>query len=134
MAQYHVPTTRVKRLPQDHFLPVPMDHLLSRALILDGICVVSHGDPGDLRVGLVVIAAVDGEVVRAAVAEAPAAAGFVAQGGVASQVSDVVGNVVVDAQIGLVELGDLAVDRDLGVDQHVFRECVLGFGRCLLGL
>lgn len=97
MAQYHVPSTRVKRLPQDYFLPVPMDLLLGRALILDGICVVSHGGPGDLGVGLIVVAAVDGEVVRAAVAVAPAAAGLVAQGGVAGQVSDVVGDVVVGA-------------------------------------
>lgn len=105
-----------------------MDLLLGRALRLDVICVRGHGGPGDLRVGLVVVAAVDGEVVRAAVAVAPAASGLVAQGGVAGQVSDVVGDVVVGGQIGLVEVVGLAVDGHLGVDQHGFR------GRWALGV
>lgn len=98
-----------------------MDLLLSRALRLDVIRIVSHGGPGDLGVDLVVVAAVDGEVVRAAVAVAPAAAGLVAQGGVARQVFDVVDDVVVGGQVGLVEVVDLAVDGDLGVGSACFQ-------------
>lgn len=91
-----------------------MNFLLACALSLDGICVRGHGRPGDLCVGLVVVAAIDGEVARAAVAEAPASAGFVAQGSVARHVPDVVCDLVIGTQIGPFKLVDLAVDGDLG--------------------
>jgi hypothetical protein len=97
---------------------VSMNSLLAGALPFDSICVLGHGGPGDLRVGLFVVAPVDGQVARTAVAEAPAPARFVAQGGVAGRVPEVVCDLVVGTQIGPLKVVYLTVDGDLGVSQR----------------
>lgn len=90
-----------------------MDFDLGRALVLDAVRELCHGGPGDLHLGLVVVAAVDGKIDRTAVAEAPAPAGFGAQGGVAGQVPEVVGDLVVGGQKGPRIVRDVAVDGNL---------------------
>lgn len=132
-AQYHVPATGIKRLSQNDFLPVSTNFPLDRAFPLDGISIRGHGGPGDLRVGLVVVAAVDGEVARTAVAKAPAPARFVAQGGIAGHVPEVVCDLAVGTQIGPLKIWDLTVDGDLVASQHKRRLCQAGFQVTLTG-